>query len=132
MSLNIDINKILPVKVSGVCPKSAQQIIDFITELQRCQSWEDVPLEFSRLSTDTVIVSVALRSYDPSNSILPSPRANFCHRSHGNGTTLPCCQVSLIDHRLVWDLVGLVGRTLRVELLFETVEQLYLLTVDQL
>ena len=33
-------------------------------------------------------------------------------------------QVALIDHRLVLGLVGLVGRTLRVELLLVTVEQL--------
>ena len=32
-------------------------------------------------------------------------------------------QVALIDHGLVLGLVGLVGRTLRVELLLETVEQ---------
>ena len=50
--MNIDINRILPVKVSAVCP-----IIDFITELQRCEFWEDVPLEFSRLSIGTVIIS---------------------------------------------------------------------------
>ena len=43
-----------------------------------------------------------------------------------------CPQVALIDHRLVLGLVGLVGRTLRVELLLVTVEQLYLLAVDQL
>ena len=61
------------------------------------------------------------------------------HRSHGNGTFhlqrqshLACPQVALIDHRLVLGLVGLVERTLRVELLLENVEQLYLLAVDQL
>ena len=43
-----------------------------------------------------------------------------------------CYQVALIDHRLVMGLVGLVGRTLHVELLLVTVEQLYLLAVDQL
>ena len=41
-----------------------------------------------------------------------------------------CYQVPLIDHRLVLGLVGLVGRTLRVELFLVTVEQLYLLAVD--
>ena len=44
---------------------------------------------------------------------------------------LACYQVALIDHRLIVGLVGLFGRTLRVELL-KTVEQLYLLAVDQL
>ena len=66
-------------------------------------------------------------------------RENLFHRSHGNGTFhlqqqthLACYQVTLIDHRLVLGLVGLVGRTLRVELLLVTVQQLYLLAVDQL
>ena len=59
MSLNIDINRIHPVKVSGVSPKSLSRSIDFTAELQRCESWEDVPLEFGRLSIDTVIISVA-------------------------------------------------------------------------
>ena len=49
-----------------------------------------------------------------------------------NKHTSSCPQVALIDHRLVLGLVGLVGRTLRVELLLVTVEQLYLLAVDQL
>ena len=41
-------------------------------ELQRVESWEDVPLEFSRLSTDSVIVSAALRSCDPFYPFLPN------------------------------------------------------------
>ena len=51
-------------------------------------------------------------------------RANLFHRSRGNGTFhlqqpthLLCYQVSPINHRLLWALVGLVGRTLHVELL---------------
>ena len=40
--------------------------------MQRIESWEDVPLEFSRPSTDSVIVSVALRSCDPFYPVLPS------------------------------------------------------------
>ena len=71
MSLNIDINKILPVKVSGVCPKSLSRSLIFTIELQRCESWEDVPLEFCRLSIDSVKVSVALRSCDPILPVLP-------------------------------------------------------------
>ena len=63
MSLNIDINKILPVKVSDC---------DFTAELQRSESWEDVPLEFGRLSTNSVIVSVAFVSDDPFNPFLLS------------------------------------------------------------
>ena len=50
----------------------AQQVFDFTAELQRFESWEDIPLEFSRLSTDTVIVSAALRSCDPFYPFLPS------------------------------------------------------------
>ena len=71
MSLNIDTNRILPVKVCGASPKSLSRSLIFITELQRCESWENVPLEFSRLSIDTVKVSVALRSCDPSYSLFP-------------------------------------------------------------
>ena len=41
-------------------------------------------------------------------------------------------QVTPIHHRLVWVLVGLVGTTLRVELLHKTVEQFYRLAVVQL
>ena len=72
MSLNIDINRILPVKDSGVCPKIAQKITDFITELQRCESWENVPLEFGRLSVDSIIISLASLGSDSCNSVLPS------------------------------------------------------------
>ena len=35
----------------------------------------------------------------------------------------------MIDHKLVWVLVGLVGRTLRVELLHKTVKRVYRLAV---
>ena len=45
---------------------------------------------------------------------------------------LLCYQVSLIDHRLVWVLVGLVWRILHVELLEKTVERVYRLAVVQL
>ena len=68
----IDMNRILPVKVSGVSPKSLSKIVDFTAELQRCESWEDVPLEFDRLSIDTVIISVSFLGHDPCNSVLPS------------------------------------------------------------
>ena len=40
-------------------------------ELQSGESWENVPLEFGRLSTDSVKVSVALRSCDPSYPVFP-------------------------------------------------------------
>ena len=66
-------------------------------------------------------------------------RENLFNRSRGNGTFhlqqqthLLCYQVSPIDHRLVWVLVGLVGRTLHVELLHKTVERVYRLAVVQL
>ena len=49
-----------------------------------------------------------------------------------NKHTLSVLRFPRSDHRLVWVLVGLVGRTLRVELLLVTVEQLYLLAVVQL
>ena len=43
----------------------------FTAELQRCESWEDVPLEFGRFSIDSFIVSVAFLGFDPCNSVLP-------------------------------------------------------------
>ena len=52
MSWNIEMNRILPVKVSGVPGKM-------------------VPLEFSRLSTDSITVSAVLRNCDPSYPVLP-------------------------------------------------------------
>ena len=42
MSVNIDINKILPVHVSGVSPNLLSRSVT--SELQRCESWENVPL----------------------------------------------------------------------------------------
>ena len=44
-------------------------------------------------------------------------------------THLLCAQVSPIDHRLAWVLVGLVGRTLHVKLLQKTVERVSQLAV---
>ena len=38
MSLNIDMNMILPVKFSGVSPHLNSKL-DFFTELQRSESW---------------------------------------------------------------------------------------------
>ena len=66
MSLNIDMNRILPVIFSGVSPNLLSKLLTFVAELQRVKSWEDVPLEFRRLSIDSVKVSVALRRFDPS------------------------------------------------------------------
>ena len=69
--MTIDINRILLVK-AGASPKSLSKIIDFTAELQRCESWEDVPLELSRLSIDTVIISVAFYGSDSCNPFRPS------------------------------------------------------------
>ena len=41
-------------------------------ELQRCESCENIPLELSRLSVDSIIISVAFISDDPSYPVLPS------------------------------------------------------------
>ena len=69
--MNIDKNKILLVQVSGVSPSLLSRSVTFTAELERCESWENIPLEFSRLSTDSVIVSVALISNDPSYPVFP-------------------------------------------------------------
>ena len=72
MSLNIDIKRILPVKVSGVCPRALSRSLILSTELQRCESWEDVPLEFIWLSIESIIISVAFPGLDSCNSVLQS------------------------------------------------------------
>ena len=67
MSLNIDINRILPVKDSGVCH------IGLRRSLILSQSCNDVnPLEFRRLSVDCIIISVAFLGSDSCNPVLPS------------------------------------------------------------
>ena len=47
------------------------RVEDFVAELQSIESWEDVPLEFHWLSTDSITISVDLRSCDPSCPVLP-------------------------------------------------------------
>ena len=87
-----------------------------------------------RLVLQCCVYQVAL--IDLKNRVL---RGKILHRSLESGTfhlyqqtRLACYEVNLFDHRLVWELVGLVGRTLRVELLHMTVEQFYRLAVLQL
>ena len=58
MSLNIDINRILPVKFSGVCPKFLRRSL-ILSQSCNVVNPGNVPLEFSRLSIDTIIISVA-------------------------------------------------------------------------
>ena len=65
MSLNIDIKKKSSCERFWCVSHRAQKITDFITELQRCESWENVPLEFSRLSIDSIMISVAFHGFDP-------------------------------------------------------------------
>ena len=63
MSLNIDMKIILPVKFSGVSFNLNSKSFDFLTELQRSESWEDIPLEFHCLTVNSVKVSVILRRF---------------------------------------------------------------------
>ena len=65
-------NRILPVKFSGVSPTLYSKTFDFFAELQRIESWEIFPLEFHRLSFDSVKVSVILRRCEPFYPFLPS------------------------------------------------------------
>ena len=62
MSLNIDINMILPVKFSGVSPNLNNKLL---TSSLSCNvlSWENIPLEFHWLAVDSVKVSVILRRF---------------------------------------------------------------------
>ena len=60
--------------------------------------------------------------------LMGTGRLTFMNNQH----LLACYQVALIEHRLVWVLVGSVGRPFRVELLHKTVERVYRLAVVQL
>ena len=72
MSLNIDTNRILPVKISGFSPNLLSGSVTLPWSCNVCESWENVPLDFGRLSTDSIKVSVALRRCDPFYPFLPS------------------------------------------------------------
>ena len=63
MSLNIDMNIILPVKFSGVSSNPNSKTFDFVTELQRIESWENIPLEVHWLAVESVTVSPNLSSH---------------------------------------------------------------------
>ena len=66
MTLNIDMNRILPVKVSGVSPNLHSKLV---TQSLRCNVLNPGKMFHSnsvRLSIDSVKVSVALRRFDPS------------------------------------------------------------------
>ena len=107
MSLNIDMKRILPVKDSGVClSHRAQKFADFITELQRCESWENVPLEFRRLSVDSIIISVASLGSYSRNSVLPSFVAfrmlkNFAETSHRIWEYIDFCALKIYDYCMI-------------------------------
>ena len=62
----------IPVQVSGASPKLLSRSVTFTAELQRGEPWENIPLEFSRLSIDSVKVSVAFVGDDASYHVLPS------------------------------------------------------------
>ena len=57
MSLNIDMKIILPVKFSGVSFNLNSKVLTSLTELQRIESWENIPLEFHWLAVNSVQVS---------------------------------------------------------------------------
>ena len=59
-------------------------------ELQRIESWENIPLEVSRLSIHSVIVSVALRRCDPFYPFLPG-FVGFCISSFSETSRIVLC-----------------------------------------
>ena len=72
MSLNIEINRILPVKVSGVCPKSLSRSMILS---QNCNVVNPGKMFHSNsvgLSIDSIIISVAFLGSGSCNSVLPS------------------------------------------------------------
>ena len=48
-----------------------REIFDFLTELHRIESWENIPLEFHWLAVNSVQVSVFLRCFEPLQSLFP-------------------------------------------------------------
>ena len=71
MSSNIDIKRILPVKVSGASPNLLSKSLTLSQSCNVSNPGKDCPLEFSRLSIDSVKVSVALRRGNPCYSLFP-------------------------------------------------------------
>ena len=62
MSLNIDMNVILPVKFSGVSPNLNSKTFALFAELHSIESWENIPFEFHWL-THAVFDWVSRESY---------------------------------------------------------------------
>ena len=97
MSLNMDMKRILPVKASGVCPLGTQQIIDFVTELQRSEPWENIPLEFRWLSFD--VIKIACSSF---RLFTPATRSFQAWLHSGHWKSLP---IHSTESENTWTLV---------------------------
>ena len=72
MSWNINIQRILPVKVSGVSPNLLSKSLTLSQSCNVSNPGKKVPLEFRRLYIDSVKFSAALRRCDPFYPFLPS------------------------------------------------------------
>ena len=70
MSLNIDIKRILSVKVSGASPNLLSRSVTLPQSCNVVNPVKICPLELGRLSIESVIVSVAFVGDDPFNPIL--------------------------------------------------------------
>ena len=101
MSLNIDINRVLPVKVSGDCPTELSRLL--ILSQSCSEPWENIPLEFRRLSSDVLKIAVVpLGSYS-CNSVFPSfvgfgMLKNFAETQHRIREDEDFCALKIDDY----------------------------------
>ena len=71
MSLNIDMKIIRPWQLFGFA-HFAHELLDFTDKLQCSESWENIPLEFHRLTINCVQGSVLWWIFEPSQLSLPN------------------------------------------------------------
>ena len=71
MSLNIDIKRIFPVKVAGVCPKLRRRSL-ILSQSCNVVNPGKVSLEFNRFSIDSIIIFTAFLGSDSCKPVIPS------------------------------------------------------------
>ena len=71
MSLNINMQIIRPWNCAGFA-HFVHELVDFLNELQCCESWENVPPEFHRFSISCVHCSVLSWIFEPMQLLFPN------------------------------------------------------------
>ena len=72
MSLNIDMKMIRPWNSSGGPLTFDRELLDFLTELQRIESWENIPLEFHWLTINCIQSAVLWWTLEPTQLFFPN------------------------------------------------------------